>query len=230
MRADITVHASLHDVMPQTLDRVEAFASRLEAAGLAPALLLVVPGCDWTPAQLDRLRALALRGHQLAGHGWHHRIARWGGLAHRLHGAILSRRAAEHLALEPQAIPALIRRCRNWFDHHSLPAPDTYVPPAWAMGAIRRRHLRGLGFRYYESLGGIYDAERDTMLRLPLVGFEADTPVRCLMLRGSNGVNAWLGRLRGELRLAIHPQDAQLLLADDLARWLAPTAAPPRPG
>jgi len=214
--------ASVHDVMPETLSRVEHLTARLENAGLQPVLLLVVPGRNWQEADLARLRTLAGRGHELAGHGWHHAIEGYRNIYHRLHGLLLSRRAAEHLALDGKAIADLIRACRRWFDRHDLPAPRTYVPPAWAIGTIGRHELANLGFRYYETLTGIYDVETDRMQRLPLLGFEADTKGRRTALRASNALNLLLARCTGRARLAIHPYDAELLLADDLDRWLAP--------
>jgi predicted deacetylase len=218
--AQPTLLVSIHDVMPETLQRVEGLAGRLERSGKAPALLLVVPGRDWSTGQLDRLRQLESRGHALAGHGWHHQIERFGGLYHRLHSALLSRRAAEHLALSPTAIRALIIRCRGWFDQQRLPAPLTYVPPAWAMGSLPRKGLVGLGFRYYETLSGIYDTHTDRMHRIPVIGFEADTRPRAIALRCSNACSAAAARSSGQLRLAIHPRDETLLLSSDLDRWL----------
>jgi len=53
--------ASVHDVMPETLSRVEHLTARLENAGLQPVLLLVVPGRNWQEADLARLRTLAGR-------------------------------------------------------------------------------------------------------------------------------------------------------------------------
>lgn len=219
MGSELTLIASVHDVMPETLSRVEHLTRRLDAAGLS-AMLLVVPGRGWQAAELSRLRALSERGHELAGHGWHHTINGYGGLYHRLHGLLLSRRAAEHLALDEQAIARLIRACRRWFDDNDLPAPHTYVPPAWAMGNIKRQQLASLGFRYYEFLTGVYDARADQMQRVPLLGFEADTPARRRALRASNAINLAMARRTGRARLAIHPADGELLLAADLDRWL----------
>ncbi|WP_347136762.1 polysaccharide deacetylase family protein [Parahaliea mediterranea] len=215
----------MHDVMPTTLDRVEHLARRLRHGGHPPPLLLVVPGRHWTPADLDRLRRLAAAGHPLAGHGWHHRVDGYRNLRHRLHAAILSRDAGEHLSLDRAGVLALIRRCRAWFDERELPAPETYVPPAWAMGPVAPRDLRGLGFRWFEFLSGLYDSERDALQRLPLLGFEADTRLRRGLLRASNRLNTLAGRGTGRARLALHPRDEQLLLAKDLEHWL--TAAGP---
>lgn len=211
---------SIHDVMPETLAGVETLIELVRDAGLGPASLLVVPGRDWDAAAIARLRAHADRGHELVGHGWLHRVERIRGFRHRLHSLLVSRDVAEHLELDADGIRALIRRCRDWFDDHALPAPSLYVPPAWAMGKIARRQLHGLGFRWFETLGGIYDAESDRMQRLPVVGFEADTPLRAALLRASNAWNRRQGRQLGALRIALHPRDLELRLAPALMAQL----------
>lgn len=222
---DLSLLPSIHDVMPDSLDRVEHLARRLRQSGLPPAPLLVVPGAGWDDATLDRLRRLADLGHPLAGHGWCHRIEGYRNLYHRLHAAMLSRDAGEHLCLDRSGVLALIRRCRDWFDQRNLPAPDTYVPPAWAMGPVTPRDLHGLGFRHFEYLTGVYDCERQSLQRLPVLGFEADTRLRRALLRASNGLNLLAGKHSGRARLAIHPGDEQLLLATDLEYWLRPAGA-----
>lgn len=218
------VLVSVHDVMPDTLDRVAGILAALETAGTGTASLLVVPGAGWTGETLDRLRGLLARGHTLAGHGWQHKCVRIRGLRHRLHSALVSRDVAEHLCLDAAGIEALIRRCGEWFPRHGLPRPDTYVPPAWAMGSIPRRRLHGLGFRYFETLTGLYDAGTGRFRTLPLAGFEADTRFRALVLRGLNRTALALAAPGRPLRLAIHPHDPELLLARDLERLIAAAA------
>jgi len=213
--------ASVHDVVPETLPLAERIVDRLEGAGHGPVLLLVVPGRAWGAPDLARLANLAQRGHPLAGHGWCHAISGYRNAYHRIHSALISRNAAEHLSLAPQEIVQLIRDCRQWFEDRDLPAPQTYVPPAWAMGPVPRRQLSGLGFRYFEYMTGIYDSEDQRMRRLPLLGFEADTAVRALALHCSNAINSWLARGVGRARLAIHPYDEELLLASSLTRYFA---------
>lgn len=220
MSARVDYLVSVHDVMPETLGRVLALLERLDAAALGPATLLVVPGRDWRGEDLAVLERLAAAGHRLAGHGVSHRATRYRNLAHRVHGLLMSRHAAEHLAHDAAGIRRLIGECRDWFERHALPAPSLYVPPAWAMGPLPRQELRGLGFRYYEYLTGIYDARRDAWHRIPVLGFEADTAVRALSLRFSNAVNRLIARRLGVARLALHPYDLELKLADDLHRCL----------
>lgn len=212
---------SIHDVMPESMDRVEALLARLAARDIDRVTLLVVPGLDWNAGQLARLRDWQARGHELAGHGWRHEARTIRGWRHRLHSRLISRHAAEHLALDEAGIAALIRRCHDWFAAQRLTSPRLYVPPAWAMGAIRRERLSTLPFRYYETLGGIHDFREGISYRLPLLGFEADTPARARGLRLWNRLNRNPGCWYGPLRCAIHPRDPELLLGRDLDEYLA---------
>ena len=208
--------ASVHDVMPETLDRVDRILAELDQHGWPPATLLVVPGRDWADDSLARLHDYADRGHALAGHGWTHSVPRLRNLRHRVHSALISRRAAEHYSLDGLGVETLMRRCRQWFDVQGLPAPSLYVPPAWALGPVSASRLAGVGFRYVETLSGIHDFKTGRVARLPVLGYEADTRLRALLLRGSNASALGLGRVRGAVRLAIHPYELELKLADDL--------------
>jgi len=208
---------SIHDVMPATLHRVERIFERLVAARLLPVMLLVVPGAGWRREDLARLRAMLEAGAQPAGHGWRHEARHVRGLKHRLHGALMSRTAAEHLALSRHQILRLMLMNHRWFGDNRLPEPGLYVPPAWAMGPIPRTLLDRLPFDQFETLAGVYDVRSRCFHRLPLVGFEADTSFRAVTVRGSNRLNRVLARAAGRpLRLGIHPDDFELKLAGDL--------------
>jgi predicted deacetylase len=130
---------------------------------------------------------------------------------------VLSRNAAEHLSRPRPEVADIIRRSFGWFGEVGLGQPRLYVPPAWAMGAVKRADLDRLPFRFYETLGGIYDSQSRRMRRLPLVGYEADTAGRALALRLVNGLNRQMAASLGRpLRVAIHPSDFDLRLAADL--------------
>jgi len=215
-RVPIRTLVSVHDVMPDTLERVQRILDLCARVNPGPIALLVVPGRHWDRTDIDRLRDWQAAGHRLAGHGWLHRVERFGGLYHRIHGAFISRRVAEHLALDRPAIARLIRRCHAWFESQGLAPPDLYVPPAWAMGAIKPADLAALPFPRYEVLTGVRDAATGRLLPVPMLGFEADTPARALAIRLWNRVNRRRAATRGLLRIAIHPDDLELRLAADL--------------
>lgn len=209
---------SVHDVMPETLARVEGVVARLRGAGHRALTLLVVPGRAWGPAELRLLRRWQAAGIELAAHGWSHRAPHWGGPYHRLHGALLSAGVAEHLALDAAEIADLMARAHDWFPRQGLAPPTTYVPPAWALGSVDRGRLAGLPYRRVEVLGGVIDTRTGRLARLPLVGFEAGTAGAARALRGWNRLQWRRAQRSGApLRVAIHPADEALRLHQDLA-------------
>ena len=211
---------SVHDVMPETLERVQFILDLCAVINPTPLTLLVVPGLGWDQAGIERLRAWQGQGHRLAGHGWVHRVERFGGLGHRLHGLLISRRVAEHLALDGPAVAALIGRCHAWFVRQGLEPPDLYVPPAWAMGRLPRGDLAALPFARYEVLNGVLERASGRLRPIPLLGYEADTRVRIPLIRLWNRLNRRIARTRGSLRIGIHPRDPHLALGADLRRDL----------
>ncbi|WP_108125222.1 DUF2334 domain-containing protein [Saccharospirillum mangrovi] len=212
---------SLHDVMPDTLDDVRWWLTHW-LADVPPAdlTLLVVPGLDWQPAQLEQLRAWQQQGYELAGHGWQHRVRRISTLYHRLHSTFVSRQAAEHLSLSEAELIELIERNYQWFTDNDFQSPELYVPPAWALGQLGTTARRHLPFRYLESTAGFHDLHAGRFHALPLAGFEADARWRVPSLRLWNGLNRRVATAQRALRLSIHPHDHRYYLADDLQRWL----------
>lgn len=212
---------SIHDVMPETLDRVGALLARIPEPARHGLVLLVVPGRNWQAQQIARLAQWQRQGLELAGHGWHHRSETIDSFYHRWHARFISRNAAEHLSLPRTALCQLLADCWHWFEQHRLSPPKLYVPPAWALGALRRDDLAASPFRYFETTTGLYDSRYRVRRRLPLVGYEADTLARQWGLRCWNLVNRQLATSARPLRLALHPFDAELCLAGDLEHDLS---------
>lgn len=216
-----SVIVSIHDVMPSKLDKVEYCLSQLAEHGIRSVDLLVVPGRSWTTKDLDQLHAWQNAGHQLAGHGWVHHIQSYGSLSHRIHSMLISRRAAEHLELEPLERVALMRRCYSWFQLQGLKAPQLYVPPAWALGGRRTLSIMpSASFRWVETLSGVHDLESGKFMPMPLLGYEADTVFREMSVGAFNQLSLSLWKFRGLIRMAIHPDDFELRLRFSLGRFL----------
>lgn len=217
---------SIHDVMPDTLERVADLLDWLAKRGVPPVTLLVVPGLNWKTTQLNQLREWADTGHELAAHGWVHKT-RPRRLYHRAHAALISRNVAEHLDLNSPGILQLLHRAREWFPSQALPTPNIYVPPAWALGPIQRPELQQAPYKQIETTSGRYHIDGTTdpgsirFEKLPLTGYEADTPARAGFLRCWNRLQTRLAREKDKpLRLSIHPNDRQLRLHDQLAAQL----------
>lgn len=213
---------SIHDVMPETMPQVAQIIDQLRAASATAITLLVVPGRDWQPDQLDTLRRWQQQDDiEFAGHGWLHECAHIRGWKHRMHSTFVSRNVAEHLALRPHEVGPFIARNFAWFDQQNLVPPALYVPPAWAMGPISREQLCQLPFRFFETEFGVWDGHARHAYQLPVVGYEADTQWRKLAVRTWNKLNILRASSRRPLRISIHPFDYQYLVADDIACHLS---------
>ena len=212
---------SIHDVMPETLSAVQACLDECHRHDIRAVYLLVVPGRDWSAAELQQLRDWIDEGCLLAGHGWLHHCERIDRPYHRLHSTLLSRKVAEHLALDAEGIADLMTRCHAWFARHELPTPALYVPPAWALGQISDRQLRRTGFDLVETLLGVVDLRSGLYTLRPLLGYEADTGVRRRAVGAWNRLNRHSAAARGTVRIGIHPNDLALQLSGELQHDLA---------
>lgn len=217
------VHAiiSIHDVSPVTIQQVQGLIALVPENCQKNLLLLIIPGGEWSQTDLQQLKNWQEQGFTLAGHGWHHQVAGIKGWYHRLHSWLISRDAAEHLALEEGEIAVLLKKNYRWFIEHNLKPPQLYVPPAWAMGSIAKSELTKLPFQYYEFTDGIYDAKNHIYKKLPLAGFEADTILRKQLLKLWNKINCYLSSSERPLRLSLHPNDNSLLLKESFKSYLS---------
>ncbi len=218
---------SIHDVMPHNLDKIDYCLDQLKCYGISNCYLLVVPGLAWNNVTLQRLRQYVAVGNTLVAHGWIHKAGKIASPYHHLHSLLISRDVAEHLSISPSEQITLMRKSRIWFADNLLPEPDFYVPPAWALGRLDITDLNKIGFRYVETLSGIWDLGTSTFHYLPLVGFEADTLLRSVGVSLSNHANLATKRIlqNRTLRVAIHPDDFKLRLSPSL-RQLLPLVDP----
>jgi len=213
---------SIHDVSPQSLPEVRNILNKLSQMQFSKVILLIIPGEQWTEDDINLLKNYQQTGYILAGHGNIHQCQSIKTNFHRLHSLLISRDVAEHLSLTTNQIKILILSCYQWFIDHGFEPPDLYVPPAWAMGKISRKNLVQLPFRFYESISGIYDSKIDSFHYMPLLGFEADTFLRKISVNMFNTINWHYARIFDKtIRIVIHPNDFQLLLANDLELYLA---------
>ena len=74
-------------------------------------------------------------------------------------------------------------------------------------------------------MGGVYIAH-EGYLRLPMIGFEADTAFRALACRVWNRMNMGWAERSSALRVGIHPSDFDLRLAEDVARSVTMPGTP----
>lgn len=204
--------------MPHTLERVQQILDWLKVRDVPPVTLLVVPGREWSQGHIDTLRHFAQIGHPLAAHGWLHET-KPRKLYHRIHAALISRNVAEHLDLNSRGVLELLIRSKNWFNEQNLTPPDFYVPPAWALGPIKKSELIQAPYKKIETTRGLIRIkEKCTSFEpLPLTGYEADTWLRESFLRWWNtSQEKSAARKNKPLRISIHPDDLHLRVADQL--------------
>ena len=207
---------SIHDVMPSNLSKIDKIITNLNNNhNIKQITLLIVPGLKWNENQISKLNNLAKQGHELAGHGWIHKTNQINTLYHKCHSKLISRDVAEHLSMNKEDILRLLENCYNWFKSSNLPIPNLYVPPAWAIGNLNNNDFKKTKFKMFETLNGIYF--KDKFYNLPLLGYEADTLFRKTAVRISNFSNKLISKLLNlPIRLSIHPNDFELLVAKDL--------------
>lgn len=211
---------SIHDVMPNTLEQVQGIIDILPSRAISKTTLLVVPGLDWKPDQIDQLKKWQDQGMELAGHGWVHQCSQIKGIKHRLHSLFISRNVAEHLSLSRQELIDLLNRNYQWFISNGLNPPKLYVPPAWAMGKLSKPDLKNSPYELFEVTNGVFDVQNQKFKTLPLVGFEADTTFRAIFLNAWNNFNVFIASDDRPFRVAIHPYDLELILADKIKQLI----------
>ncbi len=213
---------SIHDVMPHTLPQTAKLIDLCRQHGIRKIALLVVPGLNWSPPQLDLLRGWSNDRCELAAHGWSHKAKAIRTLGHRLHSYLISRDCAEHLSTPAEVLAELMARSHAWFVQNQLPAPSLYVPPAWALGAISIESLRCLPYQSIETLTSVLFPNQQRRTFLPLIGFEADTQLRATLLAASNQLALRLAARRQlVLRIGLHPFDLELQLAHTIPKILS---------
>lgn len=214
----------LHDVAPPTWPAWQPLLDWLDARGIGPLTLLVVP--HWhgrarlqdAPALVEALEQRRRRGDELVLHGYRHldqapacrSPASW--VARR----VLSAGEAECAALDGASLAALVRRGLQVFAECGW-TPRGFVPPAWQMPREGIAVLAGCGLRYSAGRRHLLDVTSARRLPVPALSMSARTAWRRGLSRA--WVHAEGRRLAGQaaLRLAIHPGD--LGHAPLLALW-----------
>lgn len=130
----------------------------------------------------------------------------------------MSANCAEHLSKNKQEIIHLINDSYNWFIDNGFKKPLLYVPPAWALGKISKIDLNQLPFLYFECTTGFISNKKYRFL--PLLGFEEKTYWGAKIRQFFNTLNFIIGKFKGIIRIAIHPNDFNLYLKNDIKKYL----------
>ena len=212
-------NVSIHDVSPDNWNNVIQILDHLKSKyNIKKVSLLIIPGLNWDKEKIATLRKMQLEGMELAAHGWSHKSKPIKDINHFFHSKLISDDCAEHLSLSKIDIIKLMNDSYLWFHANNLKSPSLYVPPAWALGDINKQDLLNLPFSEVEVTSGIFID--NNFFFIPLIGFETKNYFRYVIVKISNFINYLLYKSFGRIRIAIHPNDFELLLKHDIDKYL----------
>ena len=212
-------YISIHDVGPESLNQVENIISRLSSKfDMNKLSILVIPGLNWEKKHINKIKSWQNNGIKIAAHGWLHKSKKIKTIYHKFHSIIISAKCAEHLSINRQDINNIVSNSYNWFIENDFQSPYLYVPPAWALGKIKRTDLNKLNFTHFECTTGFIHNNKYHFL--PLIGFEEKFLWKSLLRRFFNSFNFMLASFTGVVRIAIHPNDFNLYLKKDIEKYL----------
>lgn len=205
---------AIHDVAPATLDACRRLAAWLDAGGLGPLCLLVVPAfhgdrpIDPASEAARWLRARTARGDEVVLHGYRHladrRPAR---LADRLRARLLTAGEGEFLALPAAEAARRLAAGLAALEAAGLGRPQGFVAPAWLLGDEARQAAAALGFAYTTTRTALHDLAGGRSYRAPALGLSSRSRARRV---ASRLVVPWLWRAARRaplVRFALHPVD-----------------------
>ena len=212
-------NVSIHDVSPDNWNNVIQILDHLKSKyNIKKVSLLIIPGLNWDKEKIAVLKKMQSEGIELAAHGWSHKSKPIKNINHFFHSKLISDDCAEHLSLSKADIIKLMNDSYLWFHTNNLKSPSLYVPPAWALGDINKQDLLNLPFSEVEVTSGIFID--NNFFFIPLIGFETKNYFRYVIVKISNFINYLLYKSFGRIRIAIHPNDFELLLKHDIDKYL----------
>lgn len=213
-------HISIHDVSPKNLDKIIFIINHLNNKhNIKKITLLVIPGLEWNDEQIKIFNEWENNQNiELASHGWIHKSNSIKSIYHYFHSKLISDDCAEHLSLSKSSIIKLMKNSYSWFIDRELTPPTLYVPPAWALGNINKKDLLKVPFNEIETICGVHISNK--FIFIPLIGFETKNYFRFIIVKISNSINYLLYHIFGLIRIAIHPNDFNLLLKKDIDKYL----------
>lgn len=192
---------SIHDVMPAYADEIRLLLAHLDALGVRPRVLKVVPnagGCG--PIAAISSLARLLRDEQCAGsevvlHGYTHQASGplRGAWPVRCRARLFVGDAGEFLALDDACLAARLEAGQRELAALGI-APAGFCAPGWLAPRSILTALRRLDFRYYVGMNALYDLRAGRRRWLPWAGYM--------------GGGAWHERLvylGGAAQLAVSP-------------------------
>ena len=211
---------SIHDVRPNNILKIINIINLLfDKYRIQKITLLVIPGLNWDDKHIKILKSLQNKtGIELAAHGWCHKSNPIKTIYHFMHSKLISADSAEHLSKSKQSIIKIFNDSYLWFSNQGLNSPTLYVPPTWELGNINKEDLSASPFNEFEIITGVFINNK--FILIPLIGFEVKTYFKFIIVKVLNFINYLSYSFFGVLRIAIHPNDFDLLLKRDLDKYL----------
>ena len=213
------VVVAVHDVSPATWPECRQLIERLDAAGVRPLTLLIVPDyhhrapLDCDSAFLRAMEARLARGDELVLHGLFHLDEAPPPRTPRdfIRRRLMTRGEGEFATLSTDDAGARIARGIASFDAHGWPLHG-FVPPAWLASDGTRAALaaRADRFVYVTARGGIHHLPYWHFERTANLCYSPWNAPRRLYSRLA--IRRELARAAGIplMRLSLHPQDARI--------------------
>lgn len=198
---------SLHDVAPDTLDRVRILRDELDEIGARPRVLKVVPE---RLAKSPELRAFlcdeVARGSEIVLHGYAHRAAGplRGTVFDNARARLFARDAVEFLTLDEDAMRERIVRGRDALRELGI-EPRGFCPPAWLAAPELPHVLCALGFTYAVSMWTLHDLRTDRRIWTPWLGVVGADPLQERLVSLGGALTLLAGPALGPLKVFLHP-------------------------
>ncbi len=211
----------VHDVAPPTWRLCQRLVDWLDARGVGPLALLVVPYYHRVSPTigdrpfLDWLADRRARGDELVLHGYVHldESPAGGGVAMRLARRWLTAGEGEFAALGHDEAARRLQAGLELFRDAGWPRPG-FVPPAWLAGAQARSAIDDSGVAYLAMRNTVRVVPGNRCVRAPAVAWSMRSRPRRLTSLAVNALRAL--QRPSNLRVALHPADA--LRSDGFAR------------
>lgn len=207
---------SVHDVAPAFTAEVQLLLGALDAIGVRPRVLKVVPHAaggprvDEAPALVRLLHDETRAGSEVVLHGYTHQGcgAFRGDWLTRARAHLFAGPAAEFLTLDPAEAGARLVAGRTVLQGLGINVQG-FCAPAWMASKDTRGLLQRLGFRYYVGMNTLVDVQTGRRRWLPWAGYMGASPWHERLVWLGGAVQLAVAARFPAIKVFLHPQRAR---------------------
>ncbi len=209
-----TLVVSIHDVTPATMPRVEMILAELDKLRIRRTSLLVIPNYHERlpilehPHFIEKMKALAVKGHDVVLHGYFHKRKRRRGesFLKRLMTRVYTSNEGEFYDISEER--AMEKILQGLSDLRSCGLnPNGFVAPAWLLSAGGESAARTLGLQFTNRLGSTLDLQQGTLIKSQSLVWSVRSPLRvATSIKWNRNLEARL-KPNPLMRMSIHPVD-----------------------